>query len=141
MIVSEAGLSAAGEQPLSLRIILPKDKDPMYRPFATKKLVQGSVPESEPFIRWRLLSEAEKQEIMSSKKSSSSGTAYFPCQHCMEATLSASEMPPRPLVQINRPVHDDAFPPAPLHSKFKPWYFQYGWADVEDDHEQWTEEE
>ena len=39
MVASEAGPSADEKQPLSLRIILPKDKDPMYRPFATEKLV------------------------------------------------------------------------------------------------------
>ena len=47
---------------------------------------------------------------MSCEEPSSSRTAPSPCPHCMEATLSSSEVPSRPLVQINRPVHEDYFP-------------------------------
>lgn len=112
----------------------------MYRPFAIEKLVQWSVPEGEPFIRWRLLSEEEKHAIMSCEEPSSSRTTPSPYPHCMEASLSSSEVPPRPLVQINRPVHADSFPPALSPSSFVPWRFKSGWADVEDDHELWTEE-
>ena len=78
---------------------------------------------------------------MSCEEPSSSRTAPSPCSQCMEATLRESEVPPRPLVQIDRPIHEDSFPPAPSPSSFNPWIFKSGWADVEDDHEVWTEEE
>ena len=126
---------------MSLRVILPKDKDPIYPPYADERLVRWSVPEVEPILKWRIPSKAEALAIMSCDEPSSSRTAPSPCSHCLEATLGASEVPHRPLVQINRPVHEDSFPPAPSPSSFVPCIFKSGWADVEDDHELWTEEE
>lgn len=128
---SDEELFPMKDQPLSLRVVIPKDKDSIYPPCESESICKWSIPTVDLPIQ--NIEDVDCLIIGESSSNASKESSPPLCSPCCEEALAAYGPPPRPLSLLQRQSHPDAAAPKRTPSTFRPWKYPASWESRDDE--------